>query len=632
MEGHRGLAWYGLDIELEPRERPADPALALLLPPFLVAYEVYLNGQLIGASGQLEPLHRGPNRHQSFPVPAELSAERQLRLRVRVRAEMFDGTFSASHAAGIALGTPDRIASLEDLVASQISGLPILRFGRVAGGIYFGIGLLMVLIFLLDRRRPAYGWYALALFATVVAEVLEAMDFTGAGWYGEPQQAAQWVAEMVSLSALFKAVTTILDQSEKLAKVAVWVPWLVAPLAVVMVIAPDLYLSSVVTLPLETVHAAVCALVGAALLYRGWRARQPYARPLALGFAVTIVLELVATTLFEASGRQAVGGPSAELRAAIYVAADLTFLGTTAVVLALRYRRALGDVEVAYAASERFVPAPFLALLGRDNVVAVERGDSRAQQMTVMFSDIRGFTSLSEHRSPAETFAFINRYLERMEPNITRHGGFINQYFGDGIMALFPSADGALRAARAMQRSVEALSDELEQEGEPGLRVGVGVHTGPLMLGTLGGATRLDTNVIGDAVNLSARIEGMTKQYGCRVLLSAATQEALDEPRHFPLREVDTNRAVGRDEPMQVLQLLDAENEATREGLEGIIERFERGLADYRNGAFDAAKACFDEVLAEVDDGPSRWLHDRCRAYAAAPPTDWDGVTVLESK
>jgi len=576
---------------------------------------------------------RGANRHRSFAVPVSLGGAPTLRLRVRVNAVRYVGTFSAARPEGVALGSPRAIADLEELTTGRTAQLPKLRTIGVTNTISLGISLLTLLIFVLDRRRREFGWYTLALLSNIGEGFLYAGHLRGAEWHGPVAFAAQVTLSMASLSTYFKLLTVMLRLRGKLVTAAVLLPWAGVPLAVVALMAPDVFISSPLVLPVfGGLLSVVCPLVGLALLIQGWRARRPDARALTCGYGAYLALSLTENALILGGGNITVGGWQADLRVLLSMATSIAFFGTTAVILALRYHRAFHQVEQAYQASERFVPAAFLRLLGREHIVAVERGDSQAQPMTVMFSDIRGFTARSEHRDPAEVFAFINRYLERMEPHITDSGGFINQYFGDGIMALFPTADGALEAARAMQREVEAFSAELDEQGEPGLRVGVGLHTGSLVLGTLGGSSRLDTNVIGDAVNLSARIEGMTKQYGCRVLLSEATLEALEAPDEFPLREVDTNRAVGRAEPMKVLQLLDAEDDATRSGIQAVAERFARGLADYRQGAFEAAQAAFDDVLAEVDDGPARWLRDRCQRYLAQPPADWDGVTLLDSK
>jgi class 3 adenylate cyclase len=212
--------------------------------------------------------------------------------------------------------------------------------------------------------------------------------------------------------------------------------------------------------------------------------------------------------------------------------------------LALRFVDAVKEVQRAHEASRRFVPADFLALLGKAEVTEVERGDAAEHELTVMFADVRGFSTRSEKHSPEENFTWLNRYLETIEPAIREHGGFVNQYYGDGIMALFPGAGQAILAARAMLRAVQEAGGRLGTD-EP-LKIGIGLHTGSLMLGTIGGQTRLDTGVVGDAVNTAARIEALTKTYGEPLLVSEATKDACD--REVVFREVDRVAPKGKAE------------------------------------------------------------------------------------
>jgi class 3 adenylate cyclase len=209
------------------------------------------------------------------------------------------------------------------------------------------------------------------------------------------------------------------------------------------------------------------------------------------------------------------------------VPATLVFVGAMAYALADQFSANLVRLDSAYTAAKRFVPADFLTLLGRSEVVDVQRGDATQRQMTVLFADVRGFSTRSEKHTPEENFAWLNRYLESIEPAIRDNRGFVNQYYGDGIMALFDSADDAVRAALAMLVAVAPL------------RIGIGVHTGPLMLGTIGGRDRLDTGVVGDAVNTASRIESLTKQYERPLLISDATKAALTDHDDLRFEEID---------------------------------------------------------------------------------------------
>ena len=252
--------------------------------------------------------------------------------------------------------------------------------------------------------------------------------------------------------------------------------------------------------------------------------------------------------------------------------AFLFFMIVMAVALAVQFTRTLKDVDVknrelqdTNASIARFVPFGFLQALDKSSVREVERGDALQREMAVMFCDIRGFTTLAESLGPDRTFRFINDYLARMEPEIYRGADFINQYLGDGIMALFPSttgtivrsgADGAVVGALGMCTALDRLNDQRTRANEPAIKIGIGIHIGPLMIGTIGGGKQLDGGVVGDCVNASARLEGMTRLYGARVLLSGdvVSRLAASTPT---LRHLDRVVAKGKTEPMAIYEILD---------------------------------------------------------------------------
>jgi class 3 adenylate cyclase len=286
-----------------------------------------------------------------------------------------------------------------------------------------------------------------------------------------------------------------------------------------------------------------------------------------------------------------------------------------------------------YAVARCFVPFEFLAALRKSKLTEVAAGDYAQCHMTVLFADIRAFTARSEARSPEENFRFINAYHRHIEPCVYGHGGFINQYYGDGIMALFPrSADDALEAGRAMLDAVEAFNDELVDYGQPAIQIGVGLNSGVLALGTVGSVDRLDTGVIGDAVNLAARVEGMTKLYGASLLLSESTRDALAEPNRYPLRTVDRVVVKGRNAPVTIYELLGAGRTSAPDP--AWRERHERAVRAYGAGDFAAALAAFEAGLAaRPGDDLSALYVRRCRELlAGGAPPDWSPVTRLDAK
>ena len=326
--------------------------------------------------------------------------------------------------------------------------------------------------------------------------------------------------------------------------------------------------------------------------------------------------------------------------------AFLFFMLVMAVALAVQFTRTLKDVDVknrelqdTNASIARFVPFGFLDALEKRSVLEVERGDARQREMAVMFSDLRGFTTLAEQLGPHETFHFINAYLARMEPEIYRGSGFINQYLGDGIMALFPSTtgtmarssgDGALVAAVGMCVALDTLNDTRRDAGEPVIKIGIGVHVGQLMIGTIGGGEQIDGGVVGDCVNAAARLEGMTKMYGARVLISGDVVAQLTQSTAV-LRYLDSVVAKGKSATMAIYEVLDCD--LGRAQKSATLANFTEAQRQYRAGEFGAAAETFQCVIdADPDDGAARLLLERCTQLAESPPAAWNGVYVLQSK
>ncbi|NES85186.1 MAG: PAS domain-containing protein, partial [Moorea sp. SIO2B7] len=191
-------------------------------------------------------------------------------------------------------------------------------------------------------------------------------------------------------------------------------------------------------------------------------------------------------------------------------------------------------------ANERFVPREFLQLLKKNSIIDVDLGDNVHQEMSVLFSDIRGFTTLSEFMAPEDNFRFINAYLSRMAPAISEHRGFIDKYIGDAIMALFSgSADDAVGAGIAMLKTLAQYNTTRQRPDRPPLKIGIGINTGFMMLGTVGGKNRMEGTVISDAVNLAARLEGLTKIYRVSLLISNNTFLRLEDIDNYDFRIID---------------------------------------------------------------------------------------------
>ena len=285
------------------------------------------------------------------------------------------------------------------------------------------------------------------------------------------------------------------------------------------------------------------------------------------------------------------------------------------------------SLNVAYA---RFVPREFLELLGKSDVREVLLGEAVQRDMTVLFSDIRSFTSLSEGMTPRQNFDFINGYLERVGPIVRQYRGVIDKYIGDAIMALFANvpqdADDALRCAIGLQREVSALAAERSAQGLPPIAVGVGLHRGTLMLGTIGESERMDGTVIADAVNLASRVEGLTKLYGAAILLTDETRDRLTDRTRFLLRFLGRVAVKGKQRGIGLYEACDADPPRRIE-LKGLTSRhFDEAVRALGDGRLDEAAGGFAAVVAQdPDDRAAAYLRARAQQLLASGEA-WDGV------
>src|ERR1035437_6268784 len=245
----------------------------------------------------------------------------------------------------------------------------------------------------------------------------------------------------------------------------------------------------------------------------------------------------------------------------------------------------------------RFVPREFLDELGKKDISQIELGDQVQREMTILFTDIRGFTELSEDLSPKDTFDFINQYLGIMEPIITNNSGFIDKYIGDSIMALFSKdADDALIATLEMRRVLIDFNEIRESEGKAPIEFGTGIHTGNLMLGIVGGYGRMDGTVVSDSVNLASRLEGITKYYGAAAIISEDTLIKLKNPTMFNYRLLDIAKVKGKKKAVYIFELIDAENEPARSKKIETKPNFVKAVEYYKQQQFEDALSLFHEV------------------------------------
>ena len=281
-----------------------------------------------------------------------------------------------------------------------------------------------------------------------------------------------------------------------------------------------------------------------------------------------------------------------------------------------------------------FVPRELLKFLKKESILDISLGDNVQLEMTILFSDIRSFTSLSERMTPQENFNFINNCLGRIGPVVRDNNGFIDKYIGDAIMALFPySAEDAVKAAVGMQKAVGGYNSEINGS-EEAIRIGTGINTGMMMLGTIGEEKRMEGTVISDAVNLASRLEGLTKIYGSPVILSKTTLDSMGDLPDYHHRYLDRVQVKGKSAFVDIYEVFDSDSEDLKELKIKTKKDFDLATNHYREESFNKALSYFRKVLkVNSQDKAAQVYVSRCENIIKhGLPEGWEGVTVLAEK
>jgi class 3 adenylate cyclase len=286
-------------------------------------------------------------------------------------------------------------------------------------------------------------------------------------------------------------------------------------------------------------------------------------------------------------------------------------------------------------ASQRFVPLDFIKALGRQSILQVQLGDGINKDMTVMFADIRSYSSIAEGLSVEDNFKFINTYLQLVGPVIRKNNGFINHYHGDGFIALFTrDAGDALNASIQILQAMDGFNQERVQNGAIPIKLGIGVHTGSVMMGIIGDGERQDANVISDAVNTASRLEGMTKTFGSTIILSEQTLEKIEDGSQYQTRFIGKVRMVGKEEVTTVYELFNADDYEIRAKKQRTLETYNKALEDYFGKRFGESAVSFKNVVDQFpeDNSSKRYLDQAARYLVEGVDSDWQGVETLSVK
>jgi len=286
-------------------------------------------------------------------------------------------------------------------------------------------------------------------------------------------------------------------------------------------------------------------------------------------------------------------------------------------------------------AYQRFVPKQLLTNLNKDSILDVQLGDQVQKEMSILFSDIRSFTTLSESMLPEENFKFVNTYLSKMGPIVRENNGYIDKFIGDAIMALFEkSPDDAVRTSVKMLDALREYNKVRIREGNDPIRIGIGVNTGMMMLGTLGESDRMEGSVISDAVNIAARLEGLTKLYKTPLLISGETLLKIDDSI-FETRLIDKVAVKGKVKPIMVHEVLNGETPDLREIKFSMLPNFKKCFELYQNQKFENALELFRKYLKKVpEDHVGQLYVDRCQKILSSgwDSENWEGINYMDNK
>lgn len=314
---------------------------------------------------------------------------------------------------------------------------------------------------------------------------------------------------------------------------------------------------------------------------------------------------------------------------------DLDMLTTLAnqATIAIENARLVEDLNRFNQASSRFVPFEFLNIIQKHNILDVNLGDHTASEMTVMFTDIRSFTTISESMTPQENFDFVNDYLQRVSPVIRENQGFIIKYIGDGIMAAFPNnPDDAVQAGIAMLKAVNSFNEERRSSDQDPIQIGIGIHFGHMMVGLVGELNRMQGDAFSDHVNLASRLEGLNKLYGSSFIISQVALDKLKHRDHLHIRFLNKVQVKGKNIPVPIYEIMNGDPQLLLELKLKTLAEFESGLEQYLAKNFQSALSSFKNIMGvnPSDRGAQFFLERSNHMMKHGVQDGWDGTVIID--
>ncbi|MCE9598259.1 MAG: adenylate/guanylate cyclase domain-containing protein [Spirochaetia bacterium] len=587
----------------------------------------YLNGVLIGQTGDWDsPVAQAYDRQRIYPIPGGLLKQKDNVLLVQVRS-YFDYEMGI-YRDNVALGSHETLLR-EFYIENASQALSLMVYVTISG--YF------MLFFLRRRTERENLYFSLFLLALVGYSFFRTQYKYDFGWPLHITKRAQVLCLFATTPLFFAFIRNYFPLPKR-----GWIRWIDYPTMAIHV----LTLACGIRV-LFSDSAALYEWIINNLVQPSWIVyvvgllviviRESFIDKnrdawIMLGAITVVVLAVVLDIL---SGRAIINLPT------LLTYAFTMFIISMALVLANRFVRLSQETErlninlaSLNRAAQRFVPFEFLNILDKKSLLEVNLGDQVQREMTILFSDIRGFTSLSETMTPKENFDFINSYLRRVGPIVRQHEGFIDKYIGDAIMALFPVDPArALQACVKMMDTVADWNVARARHNYGSVNLGIGLHRGRLMLGTIGENERMEGTVISDDVNLASRIESLTKAYGAQILLSEETLTA-ESRKLYPTRMIDRVRVKGKTAPVTLVEVLAGGSPEILGPKLQTMQTFADGVAAYQAGKIQEARSAFITVYRQNgNDRTVKVYVKRCDEFIKnGIPEGWDGVETLHSK
>lgn len=587
-----GKGSYSLTL-LVPRDAPP---LALYSSRQGTAWRILVDGVLIGESGQVGERpedHRPAFFIQPTDIPVALSQDGELELTVEISnfTDRSGGMWNPFF-----LGTR---ADIHKLWLTRLI-LDVFTFAAIVS-----IGLYHLALFLSrteDRASLAFALVCLIIAVRVASTGEHVLEYLFPELGFEFVRKLEFLSFYLAVPAFLSFLMFALNEPWKgIVSLVVWPVAFIFSL-VVLFFPLDVYSH---TLVYFFAFFAICFVVAVTIWIRSIFRRDPGALASLIG-GVVFALSAIHDMLYASEIYITTTGNLAGLGL-------IAFLLTQSYLLARIFSRAFRQTKTltdtlletnrAYA---RFVPTDFLNHLNHSDIRQVRLGDQTETEMSILFTDIRAFTELSEKMTPGENFQFLNSYLKRVVPCITEEGGFVDKYIGDAIMALFSGPpERALRAAIAIQREVRLYNQDRQKQGYDPISVGIGLHYGRLMLGTIGSEERMESTVISDAVNTASRIERLTRDFESPILISHEFRSALHRSDAYHMRLLGEVQVKGKSAPIPVYEVLDGQPQWVLDLFIQTRESFEQAVKAWLEGRRSQSRLHLEDVLRQNPADPA---------------------------